>query len=367
MFSARAALALCILALVDSTHAQQPDPPPGKTPDYPRVDRAVVYDVDPAWPQERALRWAGVAGVAVDAADNVYVFVRAQPPVRVFSPDGKLLRVWGDDALHTAHHLKIDRDGNVWAADIGLHVVRKFTPVGELLLTLGTPREPGEDQTHLDQPTDMVVTPEGHVFVADGYGNNRIVHFDSSGKFVKAFGDLGNERGDFSLPHAIDIDSRGHLYVADRNNARVQIFDQQGRFIDAWESVIVPWGFCVRRPQIEGAGPDEIWVCGSTPDRWRPTDEVLNCPPKDQIVMRFDPSGRVRQTWRFETGDGPTQLDEIKDPKRVKGWNLAPGVVDWLHAMAVDSHGNIYVGDVMGERVQKFRPSHAPPDCGVVP
>src|SRR5262249_37260005 len=134
----------------------------------------------------------------------------------------------------------------------------KFTPEGKLLLTLGTPGTAGRDSTHLNRPTDMVVTPAGDVFVADGYGNARVVHFDKSGKFVKAWGELGHKPGQFSIPHAIALDSKGRLYVADRNNVRVQIFDQSGKLLDEWRDVVVPWGFCVTKD-------DEIWVCGSSP------------------------------------------------------------------------------------------------------
>jgi hypothetical protein len=306
-------------------------------PDYPKVNVATWYEVDPDWPKKPAeFEWAAVPGIAVDAQDQVYVFTRAKPPVQVYASDGSFVRAWGEDDIETAHHLKIDRDGAVWVADIGLHVVRKFTPEGKLLMTIGTPGTWGEDKTHLNQPTDMVIAPSGDIFVSDGYGNSRIVHFDRDGKFIKAWGTLGTGAGEFSLPHAIAMDSGGRLYIADRNNVRVQIYDQGGRLVDSWQNLVVPWGFWVTEK-------DEIWVCGSSPSTWSAHPDYpgapLGCPPKDQLFARFDTTGKVKQLWTLPKGvDGKEQ----------------PGDVNWVHALAADSKGNLYAGDIIGKRAQKF-------------
>ncbi len=309
----------------------------GKTPDYPRENLSPSYEVDPAWPQKpKGYEWAAMPGIAVDKQDQVWIFTRSQPPIQVYTTAGKLVRAWGSDTIETAHHIKIDRDGNVWVADIGLHIVRKLTPLGEILLTIGTPGEPGEDETHLDKPTDMAISPTGDVFVSDGYGNNRVVHFDPTGRFVRAWGSLGTGPEQFSLPHAIAMDSAGRLYVADRNNVRVQVYSQQGKLLDSWSNVIVPWGFWV-------SDKDDIWVCGGSPMPWvedaKYPGAPLNCPPKDQLLIRFDTNGRARQLWTIPKGDDG---------------NEQPGDVNWIHALALDSHGNIYVGDIIGERAQKF-------------
>lgn len=300
---------------------------------YPHVNMTTWYKVDPSWPQRpQGIEWGQMPGVAVDADDNVWLYTRANPPVQVYDAHGKFLRSWGEDVVGKAHHIKIDRDGTIWLADIGNHVVMQFTPQGKLLKTLGTRGEPGDDETHLNQPTDMAVAPNGDVFVSDGYGNNRIVHFDKDGHFVKAWGRLGTGPGEFSLPHAIVMDSRGRLYVADRNNVRVQVFDQNGRFLDEWRNLLVPWGFWISKH-------DEIWVCGSSPQPWRPEDEALGCPPKDQVFMKFNPDGKLLQLWTVpKAEDGKEQ----------------PGECNWVHGIALDSHGNIYAGDIIGKRAQKF-------------
>lgn len=314
------------------TGAQDRDQKKGATPPYARVNLSTWYQVDSKWPQKPAgFVWKDMPGVAVDREDRVWIFTRSVPPVQVYDTAGKFIRSWGDDSVATAHHMKIDHDGNVWLADIGHHVVRKYSQEGKVLLTLGTPDSPGESNTQLDKPTDMAVTVQGDVFVSDGYGNNRVVHFDRHGKFVKAWGKLGTAPGEFSCPHAIALDSRGRLYVADRNNVRVQVFDQSGKLLDVWTNLVTPWGFWV-------TPSDDIWVCGSSPMPWYDF-EMLGCPPRDQVFMRFHTSGKLQQLWTVPKGnDGSEQ----------------PGDCNWVHCMALDSKGNIYAGDIMGRRVQKF-------------
>ena len=305
--------------------------PPQKL--YPHVNLATIYQVDPNWPKKPAdVAWGETPGVVVDKQDHVWVFTRANPPIQIYDAGGKFLRSWGEGLIRRAHYLRFDGQGNVWLADVGNHVVQQFTPDGKLLKTLGTPGTPGCDATHLNQPTDMAVTPEGEVFVADGYGNDRIVHFDRDGKFVNQWGKLGTAPGEFSLPHSIVRDSAGRLYVADRNNVRVQVFDAHGRFLDEWRNILVPWGLCIN-------GKDEIWACGSSPMPWIGEQTHLSCPPKDQIVVRFATSGKVLSLWTFPKGkDGKEQ----------------PGELNWLHGVALDSQGNLYAVDITGRRVQKF-------------
>ncbi len=304
-----------------------------KGPQYPRVNVSTWYEVDPSWPQRpEGVAWGAMPGVAVDREDNIWVFTRETPPVQVYRPDGTFVRAWGEKVVGKAHQIKFDDEGNVWLADVGNHVVMQFTPQGKLLRTLGTRGEAGCDQSHFDRPTDMVVAPDGDIFVSDGYGNSRIVHFDKQGRFVKCWGKLGTGPGEFSIPHAIVMDSQDRLYVADRNNARIQVFDRDGQFLDQWRNLLVPWSFWM-------TDDDEIWTCGSSPMVWRPEDNVLGCPPKDQLFMRLDTSGRVLQLWMVPKGeDGQEE----------------PGELNWLHSLALDSHGNIYAVDIIGQRAQKF-------------
>ena len=291
------------------------------------------YKVDPAWPKKPAdVTWGDVSGVAVDAKDNVWMFTRHAPNLQVYSPDGELIKTWPGLEHKFAHHIKFDGAGNVWLADVGLHTVRKFSPEGKLLLTLGTPGVDGVDETHFNKPTDMAIAPSGDIFVSDGYGNNRVVHFDKDGKFVKAWGKRGAGPGEFNLPHAICMDSKGLLYVADRSNARIQVFDQSGAFVDQWRNLLVPWGLSI-------TSKDEIWACGPSPTLERNAQGMTGIPPHDQVFMRLSTAGKLLELWC---------------PKLGLEGQEKPGETDWVHALAADSKGNLYAGDIKGKRLQKF-------------
>jgi DNA-binding beta-propeller fold protein YncE len=303
---------------------------------YPKVNLAVGYQVDPTWPEKPAdWKWRYVTGVTVDAKDRVWVLNANDPPVQVYSADGKLVNSWGQGLFKAPHHITIDRDGNVWITDYRVHTVRKFSPKGELLLTLGTPDQPGADQTHFNMPTAAVVTPAGEVFVTDGYGNNRIMHFDAKGKFIKTWGKLGVEAGELSQPHSIGVDSKGRLYVGERNNCRIQVFDQDGKSLGQWRNLVNPWGIWI-------TPADEVYVCGSSPARWSERGNLGN-PPTNALVFKFNTDGRALELWTF--------------PMAQPG-KLIPGEIDWIHGLAVDSQGSLYLSDVADEspvhRVQKF-------------
>ncbi len=329
--------------------------PSGKTI-YPRISLAEGYEPDASWPHpsHKETGWGAMAGVAIDPAGRIWTFNRGPRPVQVFEPDGSPSQVWGEPRtgagepveFREPHQIRFDRSGHAWLVDSGLHAIRKFKLDGTLLQTLGTPGEPGADAAHFDKPTDIAIAPEGDLFVSDGYGNNRVVHFNAQGKFVKTWGSLGAAPGEFSLPHSIAIDSRGRLYVADRNNARIQVFDRSGKFLAQWRNLMTPWHLVITEA-------DEVYACGSSPMRWSSRwikslalpGIVLGVPPKDQLVMVFSPEGHVQRLWTFPMG------------KR-------PGEVEWVHGMAVDSRGNLYLGDIMGRRAQRFLHLDADPATG---
>jgi DNA-binding beta-propeller fold protein YncE len=298
-----------------------------------RINLAKCYKVDPSWPKAAdEMDWGAVPGVAVDEEDRVYVFTRAKTPIRIYDKNGKFQRGFGEGDIKSAHYLKLDPEGNIWVTDIGNHTVLKYSPKGKLLLEIGTRGKSGCDKTHMNKPTDVAVTPSGDIFVSDGYGNNRVVHFDRNGKYVKEWGKGGIANGQFNVPHAIAVDSKGKLFVADRSNVRIQVFDQKGKFLEDWRNLLVPWGLSM-------TAKDEIWACGSSPMAWPEKGKFLGCPPKDQLFMKIDTSGRVREMWTIPKG---------------KDGEEKPGEVNWLHAIDVDSQGNVYAGDIKGERVQKF-------------
>jgi DNA-binding beta-propeller fold protein YncE len=323
---------LCFLGVLLAILAARTAIAPAQEPKYPHVNLATTYELDPKWPNKPAdVPWAAMSSIAVDAKDNVYLLTRTSAPVQVYDATGKFVRSWGE-GMKTPHQLRIDQAGNIWVADAGTHVVEKYTADGKLLLTIGTKGKAGRDQTHLNMPTDSAVAASGDLYISDGYGNARVVRFDKDGKYLGEWGELGAGPGQFSIPHSIALDSKGHVFVADRNNVRIQVFDPQGRFLAQWRDLLVPWTFSVTRD-------DQLWVCGSSPMQWRKEDSSLGCPPKDQVFMRFDTSGKLQQVFTLPKG-----LDGLE----------RPGEVNWVHALAFDSKGNMYVGDIIGKRAQKF-------------
>jgi sugar lactone lactonase YvrE len=307
-------------------------------PDYPQVNLARGFEVVKNWPQRpRGAERGAIPSIAIHKDGNIWIHSRANPMVQVYAPDGRYLRGWmEEDKRAVPHGISFDAEGNVWLVDVGLHNLRKFTPDGKLLLTVGVTGQPGADAGHFNRPTGVAFAPNGEIFVADGYGNSRIVHLDSDGRFIKAWGTLGVEPGNFSLPHAIACDSKGRLYVADRNNVRIQVFDANGKLLDVWPSLLTPWNFHL-------TDKDELWVCGSSPMQWTAAHKhpalPLGCPPKDQVLARFDTTGRMLELHTFPKGEDHHEQ---------------AGDLNWFHAVALDHEGNLFAGDIIGKRVQKF-------------
>jgi DNA-binding beta-propeller fold protein YncE len=199
-------------------------------PGYPRVDLVPGYVVDANWPAERPEEpWGQMAGVTTDADGNVWTLNRGKLPVQVFSPDGKLVQTWPNAPIRSGHQIRIDAQGNVWIADYKAHVVSKFDPAGKPLLTIGTQGEAARTSSHFNLPTDIAIAPSGDVFITDGYANNRVVHCDANGKFVNAWGSSGIERRRILAAPLHRDRLQGLLYVADRNNNRIQVFEQSGK------------------------------------------------------------------------------------------------------------------------------------------
>ena len=294
---------LASLALLALVAAAMGGRPAGGLPDYRPVPGWLALPAD--------VELGAVSGVATDSADHVYVFHRGRHPILVFDRDGRFLRSWGDDLVKTAHGLRVDRDDNVWVTDIGHHLVMEFDPAGKLLLTLGRKDRPGDGPDQFDRPTDVAVAPSGEFYVTDGYGNSRVLKFSKEGKLLTQWGTKGDGEGQFRLPHAVCLDGRGRVYVGDRENDRVQVFDPDGRFLAQWRDTGAPYGLF-----LTGAG--RLFVADG----------------RAHWVKVLDAEGRVLGRWG-EKGTGPGQFQ-------------VP------HAVCVDSRGAVYVAEIDGRRVQKF-------------
>ncbi len=298
-----------------------------------RQNNAPQYVIDQTWPQKPdPVKWAQMPGITIDSQDNIYIHTRSRPGVQVYKSDGTFLRSWDIEDVNGAHFIRIGPKGNIWAANITNHTVRKYGPKGKLLLTIGEAGRAGNDELHFNKPTDMAILPTGDIFVTDGYVNRRVAHFDASGKYLNQWGQAGTGPGQFALPHSIVADSHGRLYVADRENARIQVFDTGGRLLAVWENVVTPWGLWISKN-------DEIWVCGSSCVRKDAADEWLVLPPSDQVVMKLNLKGEILLRL-------PLTMT-VEPPGKA-------GELNWVHGIALDSHGNMYLGDIQGGRAQKF-------------
>lgn len=211
------------------------------------------YEVVEGWEQlPEGWSFVEVAGVATDSKDRVYAFNRGAHPIIVFDRDGKFLNAWGEGVFTNAHGIYIGPNDLVYCADNFDHTVRIFTLEGKLLRTLGQKNEPAptgfkawdtpvqRSAGPFNMVTNVALAPNGNLYVADGYGNARIHVFSPSGTLQFSWGEPGSGPGQFRLPHAIAVDRRGAVYVADRENSRIQIFKGDGTYITEWKHVQRP-------------------------------------------------------------------------------------------------------------------------------
>lgn len=282
-----------------------------------------------------------VPGVAVDRENRVYLFTRFDHQVLVYTPGGEFIKAWGKGIFRNAHAINIGPDNLIYATDNGDHTVRKFSLDGELLLTLGLPNQPSDTGYVPGAPvsiaavegvkypgppfngcTASVVAPNGDIYVSDGYQNCRVHRFNSNGDLVHSWGEVGSGPGQFMLPHSISLAPDGRVYVADRENDRIQIFSPDGEYLDELTDMY--------RPCAISVAPDGTLYVG---ELWREVGNrgfvadtsAIDLPSRITII---DNTGRL--VGRF--GDN--------DDKTVAGSLIAP------HSVVTDSAGDLYVGQV---------------------
>jgi sugar lactone lactonase YvrE len=242
--------------------------------DAPRNDLPQPYRTTRDWGElPKGVKWAAVTAIEPAPDGTLYVIHRcfanscagrSEAPILKYDGGGKLLKSWGEGMFIFPHGGTVDRDGNLWLTDARGengkgHQVFKFSPEGKVLLTLGRAGVSGSGPELFDQPTDVVVAPNADIFVTDSHRNgknNRVVRFTKDGRFVKEWGKKGSGRGELSEPHTIAMDSRGRLFVGDRENNRIQIFDQDGGYIAEWRQFGRPSGIAI-------AKDDTIYVADS--------------------------------------------------------------------------------------------------------
>jgi DNA-binding beta-propeller fold protein YncE len=196
------------------------------------------WQVLDSWGQLPAdLTWGAASQISTTPDGNLLVLRRSNPAFLLLRPDGSFVRAWGDDLFRLAHGVRVDRDGFIWVTDNTDNIVQKFSPDGPLLLTLGRRGVAGDNTARdaFDGPADVFIAPDGDILVADGYRNSRIVRFSGEGEFRSIIGGTrGAAPGEFDVPHAVVVDSRGRVIVADAENSRLQLFDRTGAFLEQW-------------------------------------------------------------------------------------------------------------------------------------
>jgi len=281
--------------------------------------------------------WGAPIGVELDHSDgkSIWVFDRCGAdncagsnlaPIMKFDSSGKLIANFGAGMFNYPHGLFVDREGNVWVTDSRGeggkgHTVIKFAPDGKVLMTLGKPGVSGDGPGMLNSPSDVVVSPKGDIFVADGHGektNDRIMKISKDGKFIKAWGKHGSGPGEFDVPHTIALDSTGRVFVGDRSNSRIQIFDADGKFLAEWKQFGRPSSVFIDKN-------DTIYVADSQ------SDEKRNPGFKQGIRIGSAKDGKL------------TAFIPLVDPQ-----------LQSAEEVAADDEGNIYAGFTSKRNLKKF-------------
>ena len=309
------------------------------------------YEVVEGWEQlPSGYQHRDVAGVAVDLEDRVFLICRGDHPILMYDSRGKFLGSWGEgDFTYRTHGITVGPDNSVFCTDDGNHTIRKFTPSGKLLMTLGTMNTPsdtgydGKDTRTVsrpgapfNRPTNIAVGPTGDLYVSDGYGNCRVHQFGPNGELKRSWGTPGQGPGEFFLPHGISVHADGRVFVCDRENDRIQIFSPDGEYLSEWTDT--------RRPThlvFDGQGRAYVselwWQPGQTSGRYGPAGDT-----RSGRASVYDGEGRVLARW-----GGP-------DP-------VAAGSFAAPHGLAVDSRHDVYVSEVTwtfaGSR------GHVPENC----
>ncbi len=295
------------------------------------------HRVVPDWPVLPKDKVLGLcAGIGVDAQNRVFVFHRcgrqwtkpfatepiAEPTVSVFEgATGRLLSEWGANTFVMPHGLSVDQKGEIWLTDVALQQVFHYTAEGRLLRAWGERGKEGNDHSHFNLPTDVAPLADGSFYVSDGYRNTRVVKFSASGDYEFEWGGKGKESGLLNLPHGIAVDSGGRIYVCDRSNARLQVFDARGAFVAAWQ------GAHIGRPYGVAIGDDDhVFVVDGG-------EQSVRAPDRGKVV---------------ELSEDGTVLDTFGSHGK------GPGQFQTGHDIAVGPDGAVYVAEGGGKRVQKF-------------
>ena len=297
---------------------------------------AMSYGVVEGWEQLPAgYAHRDVAGVAVDLEDRVFLICRGDHPILMYADNGKFLGSWGEgDFTYRTHGITVGPDNSVYCTDDGNHTVRKFTPDGKLLMTLGTMNTPsdtgydGKDTRTVsrpgapfNRPTNIAIGSKGDLYISDGYGNCRVHQFSPAGVLKRSWGVPGSGPGQFFLPHGISVAADGRVFVCDRENDRIQIFSPDGEYLNEWTDTRRPT-HVVFDAQGRAYVSELWWQPGQTSGRYGPAGDN-----RSGRVSVYDRDGRVLARWG---GADPVAAGNFAAP----------------HGLAVDSRHDVYVSEV---------------------
>ncbi len=275
-----------------------------------------TYKVQENWDKlPEGWSWGWIPAVACDSQDRVYVYSRSEHPLVIFDRDGNFIASWGEDVLEDAHGIFIDPDDHVYCVERETHCMHKFNPQGEIIMTLGTPGQEGAEGEPFRLPTDLAIASNGDIFISDGYGNARVHKYSPAGEHLLSWGEPGDGPGQFNLSHSVRIDKQDRVWICDRENNRIQIFDGEGNYLNQWTGLLQP---------------DTIY--------FDPDDDVVYIAELQQQVSIYTLDGALITKW------GGAQPSE------------KPGeFVACPHGIWMDSQGDLYVGQVQADgQLQKF-------------
>lgn len=268
------------------------------------------------WAQlPKSWNFGEASGVDVDRNDNVWAFNRGKRQIIQFDRTGRMIQAWEDMPIRSAHGIRVGPDGNIWALDVAGHTLFTFNTEGRILQVIGgVGGQAGtmESKDAFNRPTGVAFAANGDYYVSDGYVNSRVVRFGRDGIYQKQWGAKGTADGEFNTVHDVAVDSRGRVYVADRENWRVQVFDADGKFLAKWTDVGSPWGL------YYAAKENAIYMCDGYTNR----------------IVKLNLDGQILGV--------------------LGSYGKAPGKLDFVHNITVDSRGDIYVAEIKNWRIQKF-------------
>ena len=313
----------------------------GKSTSGDKKTDQFAYELVEEWPQlSPGYILSQPTGIGIDSREHIFVFHRTGRKWTTPFPDslissntildldnetGKILNSWGANLFIMPHGLTVDKEDNIWVTDVALHQIFKFNSAGQMIMKLGVAKVSGNDSLHFNLPTDVAVANDGSFYVSDGYGNSRVVRFSPSGKYLFQWGTHGSKIGEFDIPHGITLDNKGNVYVADRQNNRIQVFDSAGVFLKELKNN----DSVAQLPAVTIDNAQNLFTVDYdftiAPQILEKGSTIFKYNDADSIEFHFGATGEKQRT------------------------------TSWFHDISVDKQGNIYIGDISRMKVLKFK------------